>query len=166
MKNYAFHAGRGIVPTLLIKFGLPLMEHIPFSQRLNGRFDGMVRLTDVDKLHADITANNGWYLVCPDEALPRDSVSGQEASSHLQGLVQEILREERGVWTTMIYVQSAEDPTIIKVFHPRRAGCGCGPSMNVKPWWVLSRVSPEEVPAWSQTACTSPAKSSWWQRGH
>ncbi|NGZ26025.1 MAG: hypothetical protein G8345_03955 [Magnetococcales bacterium] len=131
-----------------------------FSHRLNGRFDGMIRLADVEKLGAAMALSDGWYLVDPESSLPDATVNGTTASQHLQQLVEEILREERGIWTTMVYVQSMEDPHIVKVFHPKRAGCGCGPSMGVKPWWVMTRVPPEPVAAWQQVAC-APKKKFW-----
>ncbi|MBF0175963.1 MAG: hypothetical protein HQL63_03825 [Magnetococcales bacterium] len=138
-----------------------------FSQRLSDRFDGMIRLADVELLNAAVERLNGWYLFEPGADLPTSTVDGQMASQHLAALVAEILREERGVWSTMIYVQSQEDPWLIKVYHPRRAGCGCGGGGGIRPWWVLTRVPPEPVPGWSDgsvCATDAPTKAPWWKK--
>lgn len=139
-----------------------------FVERLDGRFEGMFRLELVDSLQAKVRDLDGWYLVDPLADLPGATVDGPAAAAHLRAVVEEILTVERGVWTTMIYVQSQAEPEIIKVFHPRRAGCGCGPSQNVKPWWVLTRVPPAPVPAWAEAStlsvCPSPTPTSWWRQ--
>ncbi|MBF0214124.1 MAG: hypothetical protein HQM00_11285 [Magnetococcales bacterium] len=129
--------------------------NIPFHQRLEGRFDGMIRLVDVEALGGEVARRDGWYLLEPRQPLPERSVGGAEAEAQLRSMVEEILREERGVWSTMVYVQSAEDPWIVKVFHPRRAGCGCGGGGGILPWRVLTRFKPEAVPAWESGSCVS-----------
>ncbi|MBF0162412.1 MAG: hypothetical protein HQL88_08995 [Magnetococcales bacterium] len=132
---------------------------LTFSERLNGRFNGMIRQEDANRLATRIAAIDGWYLLEPPNAPSTETVDGPAASRHLQQLLQEILYEERGVWSTLVYVQSQEDPWIIKVFHPRRAGCGCGGQGGILPWWILSRFPPEGV-EWTPPAC-KPAKSGW-----
>ncbi|MBF0137375.1 MAG: hypothetical protein H7833_08330 [Magnetococcus sp. DMHC-1] len=138
-----------------------------FSQRLADRFDGMIRLADIELLNTAVERLDGWYLLEPGLELPTTTVDGIAASRHLAALVKEILQEERGVWTTMVYVQSQEDPWLIKVYHPRRAGCGCGGGGGIRPWWVLSRIPPEPIPAWSgNSVCATDTepKRSWWKK--
>ena len=125
-----------------------------FQERLNGRFDGMIRLIDVEQLQDKMAQTHGWYLVQPNDPLPEQTVDGKTASAHLADLVTEILKEERGIWTTMVYVQEESDePWIVKVYHPRRAGCGCGTSQAIVPWWVITRMRPELVPTWQAKNC-------------
>lgn len=141
--------------------------HPSFETLLASRFDGMIRLTDVERLQQTVAHHDGWFLLNPPGPWPDQTVSGSQAAQHLSVLVEEILKEERGVWSTMIYVHSSEDPTLIKVFHPRRAGCGCGPSAGVKPWWVFSRVPPAPVPEWQEEftcAVSGGEKSAWWRK--
>ncbi|MBF0621601.1 MAG: hypothetical protein HQL54_06705 [Magnetococcales bacterium] len=148
------------------------MDEKGFNALLSGRFDGMVRLQDVDQLKEKITATNGWYVVDPGDSTSNNTpVDGIEARQQLDTMVEEILTEERGIWTTMIYANTIEDPLLIKVFHPRRAGCGCGPSMGIVPWRVFSRVEPELVPEWQpKESCRLPDNSDktgeqpWWKK--
>ncbi|MBF0182775.1 MAG: hypothetical protein HQM06_00095 [Magnetococcales bacterium] len=142
-------------------------ENASFAKRLSGRFDGMIRQEDAERLAHTMVDLDGWYLLEPSRAPPAQPVDGPTASRHLEQLLQEILREEKGVWSTMVYVQNQEDPWIIKVFHPRRAGCGCGGQGGIVPWWVLSRVKPEQVAEWQITACRpseSAAKGGVWKK--
>jgi hypothetical protein len=89
-------------------------------------------------------------VVDPTQPNSLQQVGGSEAGCHLEDLLEEILREEKGVWSTLVYVQSIDNPEIIKVYHPRRAGCGCGGEGGIIPWWVLSRIQPESVPQWQE----------------
>lgn len=144
------------------------MSKPSFIERLQGRFDGYVRLEDARKLGGLIAENDDWYLLEPGQELPTETVPGAIAHAHLDALMDEIILEERGRWSTMIYAQSFQDPQIIKVFHPRRAGCGCGPASNIKPWWILTRIPPERVPEWEEAdICAtpkSPKGKPWWKR--
>ncbi len=141
---------------------------IPFYQRLDGRFDGMIRQADVYALAITMSRLDGWYMVEPNAPLPDQSIDGVMAKEILNELVREILQVERGVWTTMVYVQSFEDPWIIKVFHPRRAGCGCGVGGGIIPWRVLTRFKPTPVPAWEESLCDLPTNpipsTAWWKK--
>ncbi|MBF0178419.1 MAG: hypothetical protein HQM03_00170 [Magnetococcales bacterium] len=128
---------------------------LPFHRRLTGRFDGMIRQKDVSTLGDEMARRDGWYVVEPNVPMPETPVSGAAARRDLDGLVAEILEVERGVWTTMVYAQSFEDPWIIKVFHPRRAGCGCGPGGGVLPWKVFTRFKPGPVPEWENVQCAT-----------
>ncbi|MGN7613277.1 hypothetical protein ACQZV8_14475 [Magnetococcales bacterium HHB-1] len=145
----------------------------PFLHRLKGRFDGLIRMDDLVHLNQFISDHDGWYLFEPGAAIPSETVSGDAACYHLESLIEEILREERGIWTTMVYIQNIDHPEIIKVFHPRRAGCGCGGgSSAIKPWWILSRIKPQAHPSWQNTGCEisieseKKDKKSWWKRWH
>lgn len=141
------------------------LSHV-FSQRLDGRFDGIIRQQDAYSLVEKLAQWDDWYIVDPQEEPPEHATGGEEARQHMENLIQEILLEERGVWSTMIYVQSMEDPWIIKVFHPRRAGCGCGGAGGITPWWVFFRLKPERIEAWQPVACTAPPpkKKPWWKK--
>ena len=144
------------------------MNEKSFTERLKGRFDGFVRLEDARRLAEKLGESDGWYLLEPGEALPEEAVPGEIAQAHLDGLVDEILLDRKGRWTTMVYAQSFTDPMVIKVFHPRRAGCGCGPASDIKPWWVLTRTPPESIPAWETPevcdADAAPKGRSWWKK--
>lgn len=125
-----------------------------FRDRLNGSFDGLVRIDDARMLAAEIEALGPWYLNEPASGEHSEQVDGGRARKHLENLLDEILKEEKGVWTTMVYVQSRDNPEVIKIFHPRRAGCGCGGGGGIVPWWIISQVVPEAVPGWTQaTSC-------------
>ncbi|MBF0145020.1 MAG: hypothetical protein HQL84_10510 [Magnetococcales bacterium] len=129
-----------------------------FHDRMTGPFDGLVKIDDARKLAVEIEAMGPWYLNEPLTGAPSELVDGGRARGHLEQLLDEILREEKGVWTTMVYVQSRDNPELIKVFHPRRAGCGCGGGGRIVPWWILSRgVVPESIQSWVRTTCAVDA---------
>ncbi|MBF0414199.1 MAG: hypothetical protein HQL77_04620 [Magnetococcales bacterium] len=124
-----------------------------FRDRISGPFDGLVRLDDARMLAVEMEALGPWYLNEPATGEHSEQVDGGRARKHLEYLLDEILKEEKGVWTTMVYVQSRDNPELIKIFHPRRAGCGCGGGGGIVPWWIISQVEPEAVPGWTQSTC-------------
>ncbi len=130
-----------------------------FPQRLKGRFDGMVRLADAFHLASAVVEHEVWYVIEPSKPEEVRKVTGAEVGCHLEELLEEILREENGVWSTLVYVQEFTNPEIIKVYHPRRAGCGCGGTGGILPWWVLTRVEPEPVPEWQEASCETESGS-------
>ncbi|MEG3640189.1 hypothetical protein [Magnetococcus sp. PR-3] len=130
-----------------------------FTERLKGTFDGLFRLEDARTLGEKLNQMGAWYVVQPDALdQPVDPMSAEAASQHYHTLVEEILAAEKGIWSTMVYVQSQEDPQLIKVYHPKRAGCGCGGSSGITPWWLFSKAQPEPVPQWQKSeSCELPA---------
>ncbi|MBF0381667.1 MAG: hypothetical protein HQL69_11650 [Magnetococcales bacterium] len=124
-----------------------------FSQRLSGRYSGLVRMADAWRLATTVVEYDDWYIVDPANQDSVRSVNGSDLGCYLEELLEEILREEKGVWSTLVYVQELNNPQIIKVFHPRRAGCGCGGQGGIVPWRVLSRIKPEPVSHWQQESC-------------
>lgn len=140
-----------------------MAQNQSFKDRVSGPFDGLVRIDDARQLAVEIETIGPWYLFEPTLGGQATLVDGTRARGHLEGLLEEILREEKGVWTTMVYVQSRHNPELIKVFHPRRAGCGCGGGDVIVPWWIMSRDVPESIPGWTQSACSidSGGKKSW-----
>lgn len=136
-----------------------------FADRLSGPFDGMVRFKDAQILAATLANLGDWYVWQPAQEFLVETVQGGRAQELMTSLLDEIMQEERGVWTTMVYVQSVEDPWIVKIFHPRRAGCGCGGGGGIVPWWIFSRIPPQPVPEWNPVACSLPPteKSPWWK---
>ncbi|ABK43908.1 hypothetical protein Mmc1_1397 [Magnetococcus marinus MC-1] len=124
-----------------------------FNERLKGSFDGMFRLEDARALGERLAQHGDWYAVQPENLdQPHTPLTAQAARAHYLTLVEEILAAEKGVWSTMVYVQSQEEPRLIKIYHPKRAGCGCGGSGGILPWWIFSKEQPQPVPQWQQAS--------------
>lgn len=77
------------------------MQNDSFVQRLEGRFDGMISQENAQCLAVTMAQRDGWYLLGPQGEPPEHPVEGVVARQHLDLLLQEILREEQGGWSTL-----------------------------------------------------------------
>lgn len=62
----------------------------------------------------------------------------------------------------IVYADSRERPTFIKIYDPHHLGsfCGCGGAV-IQPRWVLSRVTPERF---EEVVPLPGSRQSWWRR--
>ncbi|OSM02176.1 hypothetical protein MAIT1_02277 [Magnetofaba australis IT-1] len=135
----------------------------------------MIRIEDVHSLGERMAAFSAWWVCEPlGEEEIVEKMDGEQAQRLLLSLADEILREEKGVWSTMVYSQRIDDVKIIKVYHPRRAGSSCGGGKSkIAPWWVFVNVEPHAWPEWKPKAePATPAKAeamkaagrTWWKK--
>nr|CRH06795.1 conserved protein of unknown function [Candidatus Magnetococcus massalia] len=134
-----------------------------FDERIKGTFDGLFRLEDAQALGVHLEEMGDWYICTPEQLGEQIKPStGHEARELYETLVAEILKVERGTWSTMVYVQEMHDPALIKVYHPKRSGCGCGSGGGILPWYLFSQVEPMVIPEWqkSESSCVAVANTS------
>ena len=140
-------------------------RHTPDAQRFRqayrGRFQGILRWPDLDRLWARLRGDPGpWYIYAMGEPPPeRPAPAGA-----LERFIDEIdpwLRREHGEdYCGIVYVDDPERPAFVKIFDPHRLGVVCGYSDDPPPpGWILSRLPP--VPL---DRITAHGRRRWWQR--
>ncbi len=124
------------------------MKNNPFYQKFKGRFSGVLRWEQLDQLWDSLAQTQvQWYLYDLSQAPPLQA-QGQVSVKAFINEIDKILRSEHQEdYCGIVYVDSLSDPSMIKVFHPKRLGVVCGSSDNPPlPAWIISLLPPIDLP--------------------
>jgi len=134
---------------------------IEFEDRLHGRFDGILRWPDLDKLWERIKVDpQPWYIYevgmdVPDIPIPADALADEIDA------IDKLLHDNHAEnYCGIVYVDNPDAPTLVKVFGPKNLGASCGSSgSKIWPRWILSHMSPTAVGA----RLDNKGKPAWWK---
>ncbi len=134
-----------------------------FQRQYNGRFISALHWPQLDALWATLgTQSEGWYVYFIGEALPQAPLSSQ-ALQHFIGEINTLLHtDHEHDYCGIVYADSLEQPSMIKIYDPNNLGASCGASgRRIHPRWLLSRAAPELI----EDEVPTPAnRKRWWQR--
>ncbi|MFP4559885.1 MAG: hypothetical protein ACLFQ3_01055 [Thiohalorhabdus sp.] len=136
-----------------------------FAERYWGSFTGCIRWEQAEAVADRVAAGEGpWYAVSPEAgaAAEVEKLGAGEAAARLRERLGEMRRLKKGDYCNLAFVDDAEEPCLIKLFHPKRAGDACRVGGDpIPPWVVLSRyvVDPEVF-----APAREEGQGSWWQR--
>jgi hypothetical protein len=121
---------------------------LPFLNAYRGTFTGVLRWPQFDRLWETLQRNAGlgWYLYRPGE-FPPDAPLGVvdmfQALEQIRGEVQSGHRED---YCGIVYADSLEQPSLVKIYHPGNLGSSCGFSETPPlPGWIFSRLPPADL---------------------
>ena len=136
----------------------------PYYRAFRGNFKGVLRWPQLDALWEALRgrADLGWYVYAVGETPPAETVDGGRLS-HFIGEIDELLRREHEEdYCGIVYVDSFEEPTYVKIFDPHNLGVSCGFSENPPlPGWILSLIPPCDLP---RAIPHTGSRKRWWQR--
>jgi len=137
-------------------------EQGAYLTAFRGSFTSMLRWPQLDALWGRLRDEPvGWYVYAVGEAPPSEPVDAVELSRFIDELDALLRREHDEDYCGIVYADSRERPTMIKVYDPNNLGVSCGYSDNPPlPGWVFSRLPPVDLPATRQPA----GRRRWWQR--
>ncbi|BAU48695.1 hypothetical protein SVA_2145 [Sulfurifustis variabilis] len=134
-----------------------------FYTALQGRFSGILHWEELTSFWALLRerADNGWYIYAVGESVPARPRSGDEVRRFIDA-VDALLREDhREDYCGIVYTDSRDEPTIVKVFDPHHLGVSCGFSKNPPlPGWILSRIPPLPV---NDKRVLPEGRRRWWR---
>ena len=149
--------------------GLTLMEismtdaH-PYLQTFRGSFAGVLRWPQLDALWEKVLADTseGWYVYAVGEEPPTTMLHGEALKKVVYELDGLLHQEHEEDYCGIVYTDSMQEPSFIKVFDPNNLGSTCGSSGNPPlPGWILSKIQPINLPA----AMPQPGnRRRWWQK--
>lgn len=136
----------------------------PFRVAFRGRFENILRWEQLDSLWDTLGACAGddWFIYAVGEPPPAAPASRAQVIKFL-GEIIKLLREEHDEeYCGIVFADSIDAPTFVKIFDPHNLGVSCGYSDNPPlPGWILSKLPPVDM---SQTAVVPRNRRRWWQR--
>ena len=119
-----------------------------FQTRFRGYFisllswDQLASFWTVLRAHADA----GWYVYAIGEPVPEHPSSGDAVRRFIDAIDSLLHSDHDEDYCGIVYADSREQPTFVKIFDPNNLGVSCGSSKNPPlPGWILCTIAPEEM---------------------
>lgn len=136
----------------------------PFIAAFRGSFYGVLRWHQLDELWQRLRddADGGWYIYAVGETPPATIATSEQLNRFIDEVDALLRREHEEDYCGIVYTDSFDEPSYIKVFDPNNLGVSCGFSDNPpKPGWILSKLKPADI----ETDMPLPGnRRRWWQR--
>ncbi len=141
-----------------------MTDSIPFAQRLNGRFEGILRWPQLDELWQTLKQSDGdWYFYQVGSPLPKSTLSAEALGASIDELDALIRREHEHDYCGIVYVDDKENPKLVKLYDPNNLGTSCSHpgAAPIPPRWIFSQYPPQEI---SDDAPTPNNRKRWWNQ--
>ena len=130
----------------------------------NGLLKGILRWPELDTVWERLHHRNdgGWYIYTIGRPPPCAPASPGEFEGFLVEIRQRLQDEHKEDYCGIVYVDSSDDPSFLKIYDPGNLGMVCGSSVAPPlPGWTLSRVAPVNLEALTLRAVK---RQHWWRR--
>jgi hypothetical protein len=105
-------------------------------------WEALAALWDTVRARADA----GWYIYAIGTPVPGTPRSADEVRRFIDAVDALLRKDHREDYCGIVYADSKDEPTFIKIFDPNNLGVSCGFSKNPPlPGWLLTRVPPEPL---------------------
>jgi len=127
---------------------MPPSDKHPFITAFYGRFSGLLRWEDLDRVWNTLRerAGEGWFLYTVGEAPPQAPANADDVRSFIEEIDTQLREGHREDYCGIVYVDDANAPCFVKVFDPSNLGVVCGFSEQPPlPGWILSLQPPIDL---------------------
>ena len=134
-----------------------MSDQSDYMQAFKGYFRGLKGWDDLSLFWDNLRRHNQgqWYVYATDEQPPSVPLPAAELEQFIQQADRELRDQHEEDYCGIVYVDSVDNPTFIKIYDPGNLGVVCGFSDNPPlPKWVLSRMKPIDIVA----ATTPPSR--------
>ena len=133
-----------------------------FIDTYTGRSSGVLRWPQLDALWLTVQASAApWYVYKIGTDVPGKPASAAELKQFIEetdAFLREIHDEK---YCGVVYTDSFDAPTLLKIYHPKKMGAGCGSAGHtILPLWTLSTLPPSNLLDWAAKKDQKPA---WWK---
>lgn len=140
-----------------------LGRELSYAEAFKGTFYGVLRWPQLDDLWQVLRepAADDWYIYAIGAEPPASPVSAEQLRAFITE-IDVLLRKDHGEdYCGIVYTDSFEQPTFVKIFDPNNLGVSCGFSDNPPlPGWILSKLAPIDL-----NGPNLPGnRRRWWQR--
>ena len=136
----------------------------PFRAAFKGRFENVLRWQQMDALWdvLEMDADAQWYIYAVGEQPPTEPATAERFRQFLSEIASLLRAEHDEDYCGIVFTDSMDKPTFVKVFDPNNLGVSCGYSDNPPlPGWILSKLPPVDLNA---TVPLPGNRRRWWQR--
>lgn len=103
----------------------------------------------------------GWYLYAIGEIRPETAADAEHVDTFIRELDALLHKEHHEDYCGIVYADSLDTPTLIKIYDPNHLGTSCGSSKHkILPGWVMSRMPPSEL---DPSHLIPQNRKRWWQ---
>ncbi|OUD12516.1 hypothetical protein [Thioflexithrix psekupsensis] len=134
-----------------------------FTEQFWGSFQGILNWSQLDELWQTMQIQSqAWYLYQPYQPLPQTPLTPNELQQILTELNEFLRKNHPYDYCGIVYANSVQLPSLVKVFHPNHLGASCGSSgEKILPQWIFTQLPPERL----ELPTTTPSKwQRWWPR--
>jgi hypothetical protein len=134
-----------------------------FHEHYRGYFAGILKWEELDLLWQTVNnSNRQWYLYAVGAEPPTEPVASEQLAHSLREIDQLLRREHAESYCGIVYVDSPENPQMIKIYDPDNLGVSCGFSKNPPlPGWIVSTIPPAPIESAAQM---TRSRERWWSR--
>ncbi|MDV3237236.1 MAG: hypothetical protein LOY58_00080 [Gammaproteobacteria bacterium] len=135
----------------------------PFYGAFKGTFYGVLRWPQLDALWEALRddAAGGWFIYAVGVEPPTEAVGPEKLREFVAEIDTLLRREHDEDYCGIVYTDSFEQPSFVKIFDPHNLGVSCGYSDNPPlPGWILSKIPPIDLKAPDLPG----NRRRWWQR--
>lgn len=135
-----------------------------YLDAFRGRFTSLMRWHQLDEFWEDFRqhADDGWYIYHVGDTPPESPVEKDVLVTFIDEIDTLLRREHDEDYCGIVYTDSREHPSYIKIFDPHNLGVSCGYSEKPPlPGWILSRIPPIEL---EEALYPTASRRRWWER--
>ena len=131
-----------------------------FHARLSGPFHGILQWQQLDRLWERIKTGQ-WFFYQVGETVPERPLTGDALAVRIDALNTLLRHDHDYDYCGIVYVDDAEEPSLLKVYDPNNLGSSCSHDIApIPPLWIISTVRP--APAESHGPAPKNRRH-WWQ---
>lgn len=137
-----------------------LMTH--FLSVYTGRTHGVLRWEQLDALWQIVLENDDWFAYEIGAPLPSQPLDSAALAAFIEEANAFLRAEHEEKYCGVVYTDSFEQPSLLKIYHPKKMGASCGSSGSITlPRWTLSTSKPVNLLDWAAEKQQKPA---WWKQ--
>jgi hypothetical protein len=134
-----------------------------FYRAFRGNFSSLLSWQQLDEFWEVLRrkADAGWYIYAIGTPVPAQISSSADVVKFINEVGALLRKEHYEDYCGIVYTDSRQDPTLVKIFDPDNLGVACGFSNHPPlPGWILSLIPPQPL----ETRRPLPAgRLRWWQ---
>ena len=139
----------------------PTAQPSEFDRLFDGTLYSLLSWQQLSDFWARLDPAAGWYLYALGEARPLEPADAEHVLAFTREIDSLLRREHHEDYCGIVYADSVDDPSLIKIYDPSHLGTSCGSSKHrILPGWVMSKMPPSDL---SPSHLVPQNRKRWWQ---